>query len=94
MIVYVNTQNGGTLNLRQSTSTSSRILAQIANGTKLEAEKINDAWAKITYEGKTGFAMLKFLSEGNSQSTVSKADLQRIYNDLKTALNTIESILK
>ena len=94
MTVQVQTQNGGTLNLRQSTSTSSAILAQIPNGTRIEAEKVNDTWSKVTYNNKTGFVVSKYLSDIITQSTVTKADLQRIYNDLKTALSTIESILK
>lgn len=94
MIVYVNTANKGTLNLRQSTSTSSAVLAQIPNGTKLEAEKVNEAWVKITYKDKTGFAMLKYLSEGSTNSTMNKEDLQRIYDSLKSTLSLIENILK
>lgn len=94
MTVQVKTQNGGTLNLRQSTSTSSAILAQIPNGTKLEAEKVNDTWSKVTFKNKTGFVVSQYLSEITTNSTVTKEDLQRIYNDLKTALATIESILK
>ena len=92
MTAQVKTQNGGTLNLRQSPTTSSRILALIPNGTKLEIEKYNNEWAKLTYKEHTGYAMLKFLVE--IQSSIDKADLQRIYNDLKNALSTIESILK
>ena len=94
MTVQVKTQNGGTLNLRQNTSTSSAILAQIPNGTKLEVEKVNDTWSKVTFKNKTGFVVSQYLSEITTNSIVTKEDLQRIYNDLKTALATIESILK
>lgn len=92
MTAQVKTQNGGTLNLRQNPTTSSRILTAIPNGTKLEIEKYNNEWAKITYKDYTGYAMLKFLVE--IHSSIDKADLQRIYDDLKNALSTIESILK
>lgn len=88
MIMYVKTKNGGTLNLRQSTSTSSAILAQIPNGAKLEVETANNAWSKTTYNGKTGFIMNEFLiEEGN-------AKLQAIYNSLKETLALIEKALK
>lgn len=92
MTAYVNTNNGGTLNMRLSPSTNSKVLAQIPNGTKLEIEKYDTTWAKSTYQQNTGYIMLKFLSDTNL--SISKSDLQRIYNDLKTVLSTIESILK
>ena len=88
MIMYVKTQNGGTLNLRQSTSTSSEILAQISNGAKLDVEKANDTWSKTTYNGKTGFVMTKYLIEEDN------AKLQAIYNSLKETLALIEKALK
>ena len=72
-------------------------MARIPNGAKVEAEKVNDSWSKVTYNNKTGFVVSDYLTEITTtitQSTVSKADLQRIYNDLKAALSTIESILK
>ena len=88
MIMYVKTQNGGTLNLRQSTSIVSAILAQIPNGAKLEVEKANNTWSKTTYNGKTGFVMTEFLIEEDN------AKLQAIYNSLKETLALIEKALK
>ena len=92
MTVCVKTQNGGTLNMRREASTSSSVLAQIKNGTKLEVEKIDDTWSKTTYNSKTGYVMNKFLSEIND--TKSKEDLQRIYESLKATLSLIEQALK
>ncbi|MBO7079912.1 MAG: SH3 domain-containing protein [Bacilli bacterium] len=93
MIVNVKTSNNGTLNLRQSASATGKILAQIPNGTKLDVETVDNTWSKTTFSGKTGYVMTKFLST-TTTSTISKEDLQRIYNSLKSALTTIESILK
>ena len=90
MIMYVKTQNGGTLNMRRDASTSSPVLAQIKNGTKLEVEKINDNWFKVTFNNKTGYVMSKFLVEATS----AKEDLQRIYDSLKETLALIEKALK
>ena len=90
MTMYVKTQNGGTLNMRRDASTSSAVLAQIKNGTQLEVEKINDSWSKVTFNGKIGYVMNKFLVE----KTSAKEDLQRIYNSLKETLALIEKALK
>lgn len=94
MIANVKTQNGGTLNLRREPSTSSSVLASIKNGTQLEVEKVDDTWSKTTYNGKTGYIMSKYLVQESSTQTFNKADLENIYNSLKTALSMIENLLK
>lgn len=94
MTMRVNTANGGTLNLRKSPTSSSMILTQIPNGTKLEVEKENDTWVKTTYNDKVGYVMTKYLSEVNSTSNLDKAALQAIYDSLKTTLSMIEKVLK
>ena len=95
MTAYVKTQ-GGALNLRQAASTSSKVLAQIPQGTKIEVETIDNTWSKTTYGNKTGYVMTKYLSMETSTatSTFNKADLESIYNSLKTTLSLIEKILK
>lgn len=92
MIVYVKTQNKGTLNLRQSTSTASKILAQIPYGAKLEVEKVNESWSQVTYSGHTGYVMTKYLEEVTP--TTDRAKLQAIYDSLKATLKLIEDALK
>ena len=89
--MYVNTENKGTLNLRAEPSTSSKVLAQIPYGTSLELSLKNEIWSKTTYNNIEGYVMNKFLS---SESNITKADLQKIYNSLKSTLETIEKILK
>ena len=92
MKTYVNTANKGTLNLRAAPFATSAVLAQIPYGTVLETDFTTEEWSKVTYNGKTGYVMSKFL--GDSQAQVTKDDLQHIYNSLKSTLQTIESVLK
>lgn len=91
MTVYVNTANKGTLNLRAEPSKTGRILAQIPYHTSLEAEHIDDTWSKVTYNGKTGYVMTEFLSNGKA---ITRSDLEQVYNSLKSTLETIEKVLK
>ena len=93
MTAYVKTANHGPLNLRASTSTSSQLLASIPYGTALEVKTINTDWSETTYNGKIGFIMSKYLSY-DGDSTITKADIQKIYNSLKETLSLMESILK
>lgn len=92
MKTFVNTPNKGTVNLRAEPSTSSKILAQIPYRTELETDFTTLDWSQVTYQGKTGYVMNKYLGESTKQFT--KEDLQRIYNSLKSTLSTIEDILK
>ena len=91
MTVYVNTANKGTVNLREKPEKSGKLLAQIPYRTSLEAEYYNSTWSKVTYNGKTGYVMTEFLSNGKP---ITKSDLQQVYNSLKQTLETIEKILK
>lgn len=91
MTVYVNTANKGVLNLRAEPTITGKILAQIPYRTSLEVEQYDSKWSKTTYNGKIGYVMSEFLSNGKA---VTKSDLQQIYNSLKSTLETIEKILK
>ena len=97
MSVFVNTENHGVLNLRAAPGTAASVIARIPYGTAVAAEKINETWAKVTYKGQTGYVMVKYLSTtepAQSSSNISKDDLQRIYNSLKSTLSLIEEVLK
>ena len=55
---------GGSLNLRQSTSKSSTILASIPNGTALTVETVSghNDWFKTTYNGNTGYVVAQYIA--------------------------------
>lgn len=91
MTVFVNTANKGTVNLREEPRRVAHILAQIPYKTSLEAEYVDSEWSRVTYNGKTGYVLTEFLSSGKS---ITKSDLQQIYNSLKDTLTIIEKILK
>lgn len=94
MKMYVSTANRGPLNMRAASSSAAKIIAQIPYNTEVEVEKINDEWMLVSYNGKQGYCMSKFLVSSASPTPVSKEDLQNIYNDLHQALETIKNILK
>ena len=91
MTAYVNTNDKGKLNMREKPEKTSKVLAQIPYKTSLEVEYYNSVWSKVIYNDKTGYVMTEYLSIGKS---ITKADLQQIYDSLKSTLATIENILK
>lgn len=79
--------------MRSEPIKSSPIVTTIPYGATVSMEQVDDAWAKVEYKGKVGYAMIKFLSTDKS-SGISKTDLQRIYDSLKNTLKLIEEVLK
>lgn len=63
------------LNLRDKASTSGRILTTIPKGKTVTilSEKDENGWYKVSYDGKTGYAISNYIKEGdsNSESTES-----------------------
>ena len=53
---------GGTLRLRSEMSASSRILAEMPNGTRLTLLEQGEEWCRVQYRNQVGYAMTRFLS--------------------------------
>jgi len=64
--------SNGSLNLRASASTDAEVLCQIANGETLTVSETKSGWAKVTYDGKTGYVSAEYLStDGSSAKSTS-----------------------
>ena len=85
MTMYVNTANGGSLNLRESPNGAT--LKKIPNKTKLDVT-IEGDWAKTSYDGASGYVMVSFLS-----SELPTVNLKSIYDDLKALLKKLEEVM-
>jgi len=76
---------GGALNLRASASKTSDRLAQIPDGSVLHVEEEDGEWAKVTYNGKTGWVMTQYLEKTETDSdtiVIEKKDLEAVYNTI------------
>ena len=90
MIVSAN--NGSSVNMREKPNPQGKIICTVPIGTKVDIlSQPSTDWAQIKYKDKIGYMMTQFLKENTS---ITQADLQRIYDSLKDALKTIETILK
>lgn len=61
---------GGALNLRQEPSLSAKVLGQYPTGTWMTVLSEDGEWSKVSVNGKQGYVMNKYLSEGASGSTL------------------------
>lgn len=60
--MWIQTGNPERLHLRAKPSTSSTSLGLYSNGTEVTVTATTGAWAYVTVNGKTGYMMLKFLT--------------------------------
>lgn len=58
-------QTTANLNLRSGMSTTTSILATIPSGTTVKVESVSGDWAKVSYGGKIGYAVVKYLKSVN-----------------------------
>ena len=58
---YVNTSNGGTLNLRQTASDRASVLTSIPNGASVTVTARGADWCAVIYNGVSGYVMTRFL---------------------------------
>ena len=70
---FVNTSNGGSLNLRSSASDRAGVIAQIPNGSALTVTSRGSNWCGVTYNGIAGYVMTKFLYIPISSATAVPA---------------------
>jgi mannosyl-glycoprotein endo-beta-N-acetylglucosaminidase len=70
-IKYVNTANGS-LNMRNSASTSAAIIASLKKGTAVTIYAESNGWAKINANGKVGYVSTSYLSAQASANYAAK----------------------
>ena len=89
------TTPSGTLNLRETPSTTARVLTAIAPGTGVSILTQGSEWSKITHNGYTGYVMTRFLTiSGNggsaTETPVESADTVTVHTG-NGSLNLRES---
>ncbi len=63
------------LNVRKSPSASSVILGTFQSGQEIEVLSVNKGWAKVKYNGKTGYVNVKYITPLPKKET-SKSELE------------------
>ena len=76
--------NATSLNVRSGPSTSYSIIGQLSNGERVEVISTSNGWAKIKYNGQTGYVSSKYLSNTASDSSSSTS----------TSVNKVISLAK
>ena len=62
-IMFVYTENGGSLHVRSSMNTGNNIIGKLDFGTAVHVYNFYSGWAMIDYGNTTGYIMYRFLSK-------------------------------
>lgn len=100
----VTADEGGTVRMRKSPSTSSAIIADIAIGETVDVMDVLDGWSEITYHGDHGYMMSKFLREikpdgddipfDDEVDNTVREGLEEAKVSLETAISAAENALR
>ena len=86
-IAYVST-SGGSLNLRQTASSSAKVLMTIPNGSALAVSSRGQVWCAVTYQGQFGYVMTSFLSFPGDVATAQPTAAPTLAPGTGTAVGT------
>ncbi|WP_413378440.1 N-acetylmuramoyl-L-alanine amidase [Alkalihalobacillus sp. 1P02AB] len=64
----VQTQTGGSLNVRDLPNVDSEIIGHLKVGQLVEYVAVNGGWGKITYNGRVGYINLDYMSNSSEQT--------------------------
>ena len=67
-IRYVLTENGKSLNVRDLPGKKGSVILRLANGSKVSVLDDQGEWTEIELDGRTGYVMAKFLTDGKPVS--------------------------
>lgn len=85
MLAKVQTSNGKELKLRPTPSTDKPYIAEMPNGAVVQVHADAEGWAKVSWDGKTGYCMSKFLAYDNGFSAETNGDKVTISIDRSVA---------
>ena len=88
----VTAPSGNSVNMRQSPSSAAKVLTQVAIGQIVDITGAADDWSKITWNGKTGYMMTKFLQKIDGSEN-NKVWYVRIECDSEAQAKAIAKIL-
>lgn len=79
-LALTGTVNVEELNLRESASTSSKVLGKLVSGTKLTILSTEGDWYKVNYNGKEGYVSKIYINEITDENTSNSNNLNNSEN--------------
>lgn len=94
MATFTGKVRGGSLNMRQSCSTSATRLASIPDGTTLSVQTVSgqNDWFQTSYSGKTGYVVAQYIAVTSGVSTCTVTTQSDPLNIRKTPTTSATAI--
>ncbi|MED4053494.1 SH3 domain-containing protein [Niallia taxi] len=90
---YVNVDQGSSLNMRKSPSSSAGIVAKLAAGTAVTVYSEENGWAKVTANGQEGYVSSAYLTTKQAETPgVSKGETVKTYVNYDMTLDEMATI--
>lgn len=100
----VTADEGKSVRMRKNPSTSSAVIDDVAVGETVDVMDVMDGWSEITYQGKHGYMMSKFLREikpdgddmpfDDDVINAGRAELEEAKAALEAAISAAENALR
>ena len=80
---------GDTVNLRESASTSAKIIAKVPVGSTIQVEEDKGQWCKILYNGRPGYMMSNYIEYAGQEDETDTLTPEQ-HDMIEQALKEIE----
>jgi len=80
---------GTSVNLREETNTSSKILAEIVNGTIVVVNGKSDDWYEVSYNGKVGYVHPDYIKVSGGIVSAEEKERKAAAHAIKPAANSV-----
>ncbi|WP_338470731.1 SH3 domain-containing protein [Niallia sp. XMNu-256] len=89
-IQYVDVPSGWNLNLREGPSTSTNILTKLVAGTAVTVLSVENGWARVTANGKTGYVGTQYLT--SKPANLPSQNVNKVYTEYDLTLEESTNI--
>ena len=87
--------NGYPVKMRKLPGTQSAVLLQVPLGSVVEVTgEVNETWAAVIYQGKSGYMMRKFLIPLNGEENDALIEIRRIRELLQEAMDALDRLIE
>ena len=96
-VMYVTAEGGKNVNMRESTSTSSRIIAKVPIGAEVKVIGVaSNGWTNVQWNDRKGWMMSKFLTDKQPQAqeqpnVEEQENHQPDFNAVRMAINLVKT---
>lgn len=88
---------GGPVKMRKTESSKGKLVCEIPNKVIIEADEIGEEWCHVTYNGKSGYVMTKYLrlpslDDGTAPKILLDREAVRVGDEIRVTVETPDAV--